>query len=39
LIAILAYRIKNEESVLLRDLAGYADYQNKTPYRLLPGVW
>ena len=39
LIAILTYRIKNEESVLLRDLPGYAEYQNKTPYRLLPGVW
>jgi len=39
LIVILAYRIRNEESVLLRDLPGYAEYQIKIPYRLLPGIW
>jgi len=38
-IAIMIYRIKNEEAVLLRDLPGYGDYQTRTPYRLLPGVW
>lgn len=38
-IAIMIFRIKNEETVLLRDLPGYAEYQLNTPYRLLPGVW
>jgi len=38
-VAIMIYRIKNEEAVLLRELPGYAEYQLKTPYRLLPGIW
>jgi len=38
-IAIMVYRIKYEETVLLRDLPGYAEYQVNTPYRLLPGIW
>lgn len=35
----LAARIYNEESVLLRDLEGYADYCKEVRYRLIPGVW
>lgn len=35
----LVARIHNEEEVLLRDLPGYAAYQARVPYRLLPGVW
>lgn len=35
----LMWRIVNEEQVLLRDLAGYADYRRKVRYRLIPGAW
>jgi protein-S-isoprenylcysteine O-methyltransferase Ste14 len=38
-IAVLAWRLLDEERVLLRDLPGYADYRNKVTYRLLPGIW
>ena len=36
---ILVYRLLNEEKVLLRGLPGYAAYQKKVRYRLIPGVW
>ena len=36
---ILRRRILNEEEVLRRDLAGYADYMDKVRFRLLPFVW
>lgn len=36
---LLYFRIASEEQVLLRDLAGYAEYQNKVKYRLVPFVW
>ncbi len=39
IIPILVLRIKNEESVLLRDLKGYPEYMQKTKHRLLPGIW
>lgn len=39
IIPLLAARIRNEEEVLLRELAGYAEYRQKVKYRLLPGVW
>ena len=32
-------RILNEEAVLARDLAGYAEYMQRTRYRLIPGIW
>lgn len=35
----LVLRIRNEEDVLRRDLAGYAEYCEKVRYRLIPGVW
>lgn len=38
-IPVIVLRIRNEEAVLARDLAGYADYMAKVRYRLLPGVW
>jgi protein-S-isoprenylcysteine O-methyltransferase Ste14 len=28
-----------EDSTLQQELAGYADYARRVPYRLLPGVW
>ena len=39
IVPLLAARIRNEESVLLRELEGYAEYSQQTRYRLLPGVW
>ena len=39
IVPLLAARIRTEESVLLRELEGYAEYSQQTRYRLLPGVW
>jgi protein-S-isoprenylcysteine O-methyltransferase Ste14 len=39
IIPILVGRIVNEEQVLERDLPGYAEYKQRTRYRLLPGLW
>ena len=36
---IIAARIRNEEMVLERDLAGYASYMARVKYRLVPFVW
>ena len=36
---IIAKRIKNEEEVLKRDLAGYAEYKTRVKYRLIPFIW
>ena len=36
---LLYFRIASEEKVLKRDLAGYAEYQRKVRYRLIPFVW
>jgi protein-S-isoprenylcysteine O-methyltransferase Ste14 len=36
---LLYFRIAREEKVLMRDLAGYAEYQRKVRYRLIPFVW
>ena len=36
---LLYFRIASEEKVLVRDLAGYAEYQRKVRYRLIPFVW
>jgi protein-S-isoprenylcysteine O-methyltransferase Ste14 len=38
-ILLLYFRIASEENVLMRDLAGYADYRRKVRYRLIPFVW
>ena len=38
-IPILVCRIKNEETVLEKGLAGYADYQTRVRFRLIPFVW
>jgi protein-S-isoprenylcysteine O-methyltransferase Ste14 len=38
-IPILVARILNEEKVLVRDLPGYAEYQEEVTTRLLPFVW
>ena len=39
MVPILIARLLNEETVLLRDLPGYADYMQRTKYRLVPGIW
>lgn len=39
IVPMLVVRIQNEELVLERDLAGYAEYRLKTKHRLVPGVW
>jgi protein-S-isoprenylcysteine O-methyltransferase Ste14 len=36
---ILAFRILNEEEVLLRELPGYREYTGTVKYRLIPGIW
>jgi protein-S-isoprenylcysteine O-methyltransferase Ste14 len=35
----LAWRLVDEERVLVRDLDGYADYRLKVRWRLAPGLW
>ncbi len=37
--ALLAFRIQGEEAFLEAELPGYAAYQKKVKYRLLPFVW
>jgi len=39
IIPMLVVRIRNEEQVLERDLAGYREYKLETKYRVVPGVW
>lgn len=38
-IAVIAVRIRNEEQVLEKGLAGYADYKKRVRYRLFPFIW
>ena len=38
-LAVLAFRIVDEEKMLRQELAGYDEYINKVHYRLVPGVW
>jgi protein-S-isoprenylcysteine O-methyltransferase Ste14 len=35
----LIWRLLDEERFLVRNLAGYADYQARVRYRLLPLIW
>ena len=37
--AIIVVRLKDEEELLSRELAGYEDYKKKVKYRLIPFVW
>ncbi len=39
MVPLLAFRIRNEEQVLCRELGGYREYCGKVRYRLVPGVW
>ena len=38
-IPLLAARIKDEEALLKQELKGYGAYMDRTPYRLIPGIW
>jgi protein-S-isoprenylcysteine O-methyltransferase Ste14 len=38
-VPVFVYRLIHEERTLKRDLAGYADYCEAVPYRLVPYVW
>jgi protein-S-isoprenylcysteine O-methyltransferase Ste14 len=35
----LMFRLLHEEKVLYRELSGYAEYCEATPYRLIPYIW
>lgn len=39
LVPVLMYRLIHEEKTLLRDLPGYAEYCERTRFRLLPRIW
>ncbi len=39
LIPLLAVRAKNEEELLIKDLAGYREYTQTTRHRIFPGIW
>ncbi len=39
LVPVFVLRLLNEEKVLRRDLRGYAEYCQGTPYRLIPYIW
>ncbi len=36
---IIAKRIKNEENLLKKELAGYTEYTEKVKYRIIPFIW
>lgn len=36
---IISKRIKNEETLLEKELVGYSEYKKKVKYRLIPFVW
>ena len=38
-LAVLAFRVEDEEKMLRQELAGYDEYTQKVHYRLVPGVW
>jgi protein-S-isoprenylcysteine O-methyltransferase Ste14 len=39
MLPFLMWRLIDEEHLLVRDLRGYAEYQQRVRYRLLPFVW
>jgi protein-S-isoprenylcysteine O-methyltransferase Ste14 len=38
-VAVLVFRISDEEKMLRQELGGYDEYRRKVHYRLVPGVW
>lgn len=39
IVAVLAWRLVEEERLLNVRLAGYTAYRDRVPYRLLPLIW
>jgi protein-S-isoprenylcysteine O-methyltransferase Ste14 len=39
MVPAMIYRLLNEEKVLRRDLPGYVEYCERTPFRLVPSLW
>ena len=39
ILPVLIWRLLDEERFLRQNLAGYAEYQTKVRYRLLPWIW
>jgi protein-S-isoprenylcysteine O-methyltransferase Ste14 len=39
MIAVLVWRLLDEERFLVRNLPGYEEYRRKVTYRLAPFVW
>jgi len=39
ILPVLIWRLLDEERFLRQNLAGYAEYQTKVRYRLLPCIW
>jgi protein-S-isoprenylcysteine O-methyltransferase Ste14 len=39
LMPVLLWRLLDEETILRKDLRGYAEYIQKVRYRLVPFVW
>lgn len=37
--AIIIVRLRDEEALLTRELAGYAEYKKKVKYRIIPFIW
>ena len=37
--AIIIVRLKDEEKLLEKELAGYTEYQQKVKYRIIPFIW
>jgi protein-S-isoprenylcysteine O-methyltransferase Ste14 len=38
-VGVIMARAVNEEKLLQKELPGYAEYMQKTRYRIIPGVW
>jgi protein-S-isoprenylcysteine O-methyltransferase Ste14 len=38
-VAALVFRIRDEETMLSQELAGYREYAHQVRYRLLPYLW
>lgn len=39
IVAVIIWRLLDEERFLANNLAGYREYQSRTRFRLVPGVW
>jgi protein-S-isoprenylcysteine O-methyltransferase Ste14 len=38
-VAVIVFRILDEEKLLTQELAGYDEYAQRVRYRLMPNVW